>query len=119
MDMMLFAPELSLVITGLAVLHIGLFLPTDSKKILGYLASLGIVVALFFTVSSLGTQATAFNDTVSIDALSQFFKIGPPCRDPVLSRPPACSQRGKRRGCCGEKDSLQFRRHLPPEKRVG
>ncbi len=75
MDLMLFAPEISLVITGLAVLLIGLFIPTDSKKILGYLATLGIIVAMFFTVSSLGTEATAFNDTVSVDALSQFFKI--------------------------------------------
>ncbi|SFM15503.1 F(420)H(2) dehydrogenase subunit N [Methanolobus profundi] len=75
MDLMLFAPEISLVVTGLAVLLIGLFIPTDSKKILGYLAALGVLVALFFTVSSLGTEATAFNDTVSIDALSQFFKI--------------------------------------------
>jgi len=75
MDLMLFAPELSLVITGLAVLLIGLFIPTESKKILGYIATLGVIVALFFTVSSLGTQATAFYDTVSIDALSQFFKI--------------------------------------------
>ncbi|WP_407357071.1 F(420)H(2) dehydrogenase subunit N [Methanolobus sp. WCC5] len=75
MDLMLLAPELTLVLTGLAVLLIGLFLPTGSKKILGYLASLGILIALFFTVSSLGTQATIFYDTVSIDALSQFFKI--------------------------------------------
>ncbi|WP_292469207.1 F(420)H(2) dehydrogenase subunit N [Methanolobus sp.] len=75
MDMMLFAPELTLVLTGLAVILIGLFIPTDSKKILGYLASLGVIVALFLTVASLGTEATAFNDTVSIDALSQFFKI--------------------------------------------
>ena len=75
MDLMLFAPELSLVITGLAVLLIGLFIPTESKKILGYIATLGVIVALFFTVSSLGTHTTAFYDTVSIDALSQFFKI--------------------------------------------
>ncbi|WP_094227788.1 F(420)H(2) dehydrogenase subunit N [Methanolobus psychrotolerans] len=75
MDLMLLAPEITLAITGLAVLLIGLFIPTDSKKILGYLASLGVIVSLFLTVSSLGTQATVFNDTVSIDALSQFFKI--------------------------------------------
>ncbi len=75
MDLMLFAPEITLAVTGLSVLLVGLFLPTDSKKVLGYLASLGIIVALIFAISSLGTQATAFNDTVSIDALSQFFKI--------------------------------------------
>lgn len=75
MDLMLFAPEITMVVTGLAVLLIGLFLPVESKKVLGYLASLGILIALYFTVASLGTNALAFYDTVSIDALSQFFKI--------------------------------------------
>ncbi|MBN2111006.1 MAG: NADH-quinone oxidoreductase subunit N [Methanosarcinaceae archaeon] len=75
MDLMLLAPELTLAVTGLAVLLIGLFLPVGAKKMLGYLASLGILVALALTVSSLGTEATMFNDTLSIDALSQFFKI--------------------------------------------
>ncbi|WP_406656692.1 F(420)H(2) dehydrogenase subunit N [Methanolobus sp. ZRKC2] len=75
MDLMLLAPELTLAITGLAVLLIGLFLPVGAKKMLGYLASLGILIALVLTVTSLGTEATMFNDTISIDALSQFFKI--------------------------------------------
>jgi NADH-quinone oxidoreductase subunit N len=75
MDMMLLAPEITMAVTGLAVLLIGLFLPTDSKKILGYLASLGVLVALGLTVSNLGTEAILFYNTVSIDALSQFFKI--------------------------------------------
>ncbi|MDW7731917.1 MAG: F(420)H(2) dehydrogenase subunit N [Methanolobus sp.] len=75
MDLMLLAPELTLAVTGLAVLLIGLFLPVGSKKILGYIATLGILVALALTVASLGTEATMFNDTLSIDALSQFFKI--------------------------------------------
>lgn len=75
MDLMLLAPELTVAVTGLAVLLIGLFLPTGSKKVLGYLASLGVIVALALTVLSLGTEATLFYDTVSIDALSQFFKI--------------------------------------------
>ncbi|WP_406659704.1 F(420)H(2) dehydrogenase subunit N [Methanolobus sp. ZRKC3] len=74
-NLMLFAPEFALVLTGLAVLMLGLFLPTGAKKILGYLASIGIIVALLLTVSSLGTDATAFNDTLSVDALSQFFKV--------------------------------------------
>ncbi|MBP1908899.1 NADH-quinone oxidoreductase subunit N [Methanolobus bombayensis] len=75
MDLMLLAPEIVIALTGLAVLLIGLFLPTGSKKILGYLASLGVLVALGLTISSLGTEALVFYDTVSIDALSQFFKI--------------------------------------------
>jgi len=75
MDLMLLAPEIVMAVTGLAVLLIGLFLPNGSKSILGYLASLGVLVALGLTVSSLGTEALVFYDTVSIDALSQFFKI--------------------------------------------
>lgn len=75
MDIMLLAPELVIAITGLAVLMIGLFLPVGSKKILGYLASLGVLIALYLTVFSLGTEAVIFNSTLSIDALSQFFKI--------------------------------------------
>ena len=75
MDLMLFAPEITMVVTGLAVLLIGLFLPVDSKKILGYLASLGIIAAIYLTIASLGTNALAFYDTLSVDALSQFFKI--------------------------------------------
>ncbi len=75
MDLMLLAPEITIAVTGLAVLIIGLFLPTGSKKILGYLASLGVLIALALTISSLGTEALVFYDTVSIDALSQFFKI--------------------------------------------
>ncbi len=75
MDIMLFAPELTMVATGLAVLLIGLFLPVNSKKVLGYLASLGILAALYLTVTSLGTNSLAFYDTLSVDALSQFFKI--------------------------------------------
>jgi NADH-quinone oxidoreductase subunit N len=75
MDLMLFAPEMAMIATGLAVLLIGVFLPVNSKKVLGYLASLGILAALYLTVASLGTNALAFNDTLSVDALSQFFKI--------------------------------------------
>ncbi|TGC10703.1 F(420)H(2) dehydrogenase subunit N [Methanolobus halotolerans] len=75
MDLMLLAPELTLVVTGLAVLLIGLFIPVGSKKILGFLATLGILAALALTVTSLGTEATMFDETLSIDALSQFFKI--------------------------------------------
>ncbi|KXS42618.1 MAG: dehydrogenase subunit N [Methanolobus sp. T82-4] len=75
MDLMLLAPELTLAVTGLAVLLIGLFLPVGSKKILGFIASIGVLAALVLTVTSLGTEAMMFNDTLSIDALSQFFKI--------------------------------------------
>ncbi|MCG7853618.1 MAG: NADH-quinone oxidoreductase subunit N [Methanosarcinaceae archaeon] len=72
---MLLAPELTLVVTTLVVLFAGLFLSTESKKILGVIATIGVIVAMFFTISSLNANASFFNDTLTVDALSQFFKI--------------------------------------------
>jgi proton-translocating NADH-quinone oxidoreductase chain N len=72
---MLLAPELTLVFTTLVVLFAGLFLSTESKKILGVIATIGVIVAMFFTISSLNANASFFNDTLTVDALSQFFKI--------------------------------------------
>ncbi len=74
-DLTLLTPELTLVGTGLVVLLIGLFLSTNAKKILGYLASLGILASLVLVIMSLGTEGMLFNDTLSFDALSQFFKL--------------------------------------------
>lgn len=74
-NIMLFTPELLMVATAMVVLFAGLFLPTGSKKLLGYIASLGIIASLYMTIASLGTDAMAFHDTLSVDALSQFFKI--------------------------------------------
>ncbi len=74
-DMMLLAPEVTLVVTGLVVLLAGLFMSTPSKKILAYLSTLGCIIALVLTISSLGTSAVLFSGTLSIDALSQFFKL--------------------------------------------
>ena len=47
----------------------------QTKNVLGYLATLGVLAALVLTVQSFGTEATMFYGTVSIDALSQFFKL--------------------------------------------
>ena len=82
-EIMYLAPELVLVATGLVILLTGVFLSPQSKNILGYLATLGTLAAIFLTVKSFGlltmegfsVQYTIFSETLSIDALSQFFKL--------------------------------------------
>ena len=75
------APELIIVTTGLLILLIGVFLSPRAKNILGYFASLGVLAALVLTIQSIqsiqifGSTTLLFWDTVSIDPLSQFFKI--------------------------------------------
>ena len=72
---MFLAPELAVVATGLIVLLIGVFMSPQTKNMLGYLATLGVLAALALTIQSFGTEATMFFGTLSIDALSQFFKL--------------------------------------------
>jgi len=74
-NLMFLAPEISVAATGLIILFIGIFLSPRTKNVLGYLATLGVLAALVLTVRSFGTEATIFSGTVSIDALSQFFKL--------------------------------------------
>ncbi len=74
-DLMLLAPEITLLVTGLLVLILGLFMPASSKKVLGYIATLGCIVALMLTINSFGTSAVMLFGSLSIDALSQFFKL--------------------------------------------
>lgn len=82
-ELMYLAPEIILVATGLVVLLTGVFLSPKSKNVLGYLATLGILAALVLTVKSFGLLTmggfqigySIFSDTLSIDALSQFFKL--------------------------------------------
>lgn len=72
---MFLAPEITVAATGLIILLIGVFMSPRTKNVLGYLATLGVLAALSLTVQSFGTEATMFSSTVSIDALSQFFKL--------------------------------------------
>lgn len=72
---MLLAPELILVLVGLAILLSGLFLGPNNKNILGYVAGVGLFAALCLTVGGLAVNETLFYGTITIDALSQFFKI--------------------------------------------
>jgi proton-translocating NADH-quinone oxidoreductase chain N len=74
-NLMFLAPEIAVAATGLIILLIGVFMSPRTKNVLGYLATLGVLAALVLTVRSFGTEATMFSGTVSIDALSQFFKL--------------------------------------------
>ncbi|MDR7666549.1 F(420)H(2) dehydrogenase subunit N [Methanosarcina sp. Z-7115] len=74
-NLMSLAPEIAVVATGLIILLIGVFMSPRTKNVLGYLATLGILAALALTIESFGTEATMFSGTLSIDALSQFFKL--------------------------------------------
>lgn len=74
-NLMFLAPEIAVAVTGLIILLIGVFMSPRTKNVLGYLATLGVLAALGLTVQSFGTEATMFSGTVSIDALSQFFKL--------------------------------------------
>lgn len=72
---MLLAPEIILALVGLAILLTGLFIGTNNKNILGYIASAGLIAALYLTISNISVNETMFYGTITIDALSQFFKI--------------------------------------------
>ncbi|WP_440956239.1 F(420)H(2) dehydrogenase subunit N [Methanosarcina sp. Mfa9] len=74
-NLMLLAPEIAIAVTGLFVLVTGIFMSPQAKNMLGYLATFGVLAALGLTVASFGTEAVMFSGTVSIDALSQFFKL--------------------------------------------
>ncbi len=82
-EIMYLAPEIVLVATGLVVLLAGVFLSPQSKNVLGYLATLGILASGILTVNSfelltMGSFQVGyaiFSETLSIDALSQFFKL--------------------------------------------
>ncbi len=72
---MLLAPEIILALVGLTILLAGLLIGTNNKNILGYIASAGLIAALCLTISNLAVNETMFYGTITIDALSQFFKI--------------------------------------------
>lgn len=74
-DLMLLAPEIAIALTGLFVLVTGIFMSPQAKNMLGYIATFGVLAALGLTIASFGTEAAMFSGTVSIDALSQFFKL--------------------------------------------
>ncbi|MCL7411242.1 MAG: F(420)H(2) dehydrogenase subunit N [Methanosarcinaceae archaeon] len=72
---MLLAPELVLTLVALAIMLAGLFFGPNNKNILGYVAGVGLFAALCLTIGGLTVNETLFYGTMTIDALSQFFKI--------------------------------------------
>ena len=83
-ELMYLAPEIVVLATGLVILLAGVFLSPRTKNALGYLATLGILAALVLTVQSFGLLTiqggfqvaySIFSATMSVDALSQFFKL--------------------------------------------
>ena len=72
---MLLAPEIILALVGLTILLAGLLIGTNNKNILGYIASAGLIAALCLTIRNISVNETMFYGTITIDALSQFFKI--------------------------------------------
>jgi NADH-quinone oxidoreductase subunit N len=83
-ELMYLAPEIVLVATGLVILLAGVFLSPRTKNALGYLATMGILASLVLTLQSFrlltlegGFQVaySLFSNTMSVDALSQFFKL--------------------------------------------
>lgn len=74
-DLMLLAPEIIVALTGLIVLTIGIFMGSSSKNILGYIATAGCLAALAMVIGNFNASALMFSDTLSVDPLSQFFKL--------------------------------------------
>jgi NADH-quinone oxidoreductase subunit N len=70
-------PELILTLTGVLLMLIEPVMPAGmNRKLMGYLALLGVVAALIASVWQLGLPAgTAYFDTVQTDAFSVFFHV--------------------------------------------
>jgi NADH-quinone oxidoreductase subunit N len=73
-------PEMIVTLVGLYVVFSGLFLPTGSKRGLGYVSALALLLAIGGILKSgvlLSTErvATYFYEAYTIDPLSQFFKL--------------------------------------------
>ncbi|MGR3310469.1 MAG: NADH-quinone oxidoreductase subunit N [Candidatus Brocadiales bacterium] len=74
MSYYLLLPEIILTIIALCILTIGTLLPEDRQTALGYLALVGLIIALLSTLVLSGVNQTAFSDMVIIDPFSLFFK---------------------------------------------
>lgn len=74
MNTSLISLELAVAFSGLALLLIDLWTPTERKRQLGYAAALalGVILALSFTVDA--TTQYAFGESYVRDALAMFFK---------------------------------------------
>ncbi len=76
-NILLFSPEIILAVTAIVVLFTGLFLKTEHKSVLGYIAVAGVIISMALTLSIMLSMTTAsmFYGTMVIDSLSQLFKL--------------------------------------------
>ena len=72
MNIALLAPEILLTLLGLLVVLLGLV--SNNKNFLGYISAAGLFAALLLLLGIKG-QGTFFYDALSVDPLSQIFKI--------------------------------------------
>ena len=73
MDLSLLAPEIAVVVLALVVLGLDLFI--RSKRVLGYLTLVGLVVPVALAASQIGLQASSFSGALIVDNFAVFFKL--------------------------------------------
>jgi len=74
-DLKAIGPELVLTVFALAILLMSVFFRGTQKKIIGYTALMGVIVAFFFLFPGLSKAKSAFYDMVAIDPFTFFFKV--------------------------------------------
>ncbi|HET7143368.1 MAG TPA: NADH-quinone oxidoreductase subunit N [Anaerolineales bacterium] len=68
-------PLIILVTWACVLLLVDLFIPKDRKGITGFLAAMGLALALGFTISQIGLESTGFNNMVVLDGFSTFVNV--------------------------------------------
>lgn len=75
MGYQLLAPEVLTAALGMLVLMLGLLLPTQSKKLVGYIAVAGIAAVLTVVILGFNQEAVFFQGVYQIDRYGSFFRI--------------------------------------------
>ena len=75
MSAILLAPEIMLIAAALLIIVLGLFLGPKAKGTLGVISLIALFAALLATILFFNKSGTLLYDTLTIDPLSQFFKI--------------------------------------------
>ncbi len=75
MGYQLLAPEVLTAALGMLVLILGLLLPTQSKKLVGYIAVAGIGTVLTVVILGFNQEAVFFQGIYQIDRYGSFFRI--------------------------------------------
>ncbi|GAB6180624.1 NADH-quinone oxidoreductase subunit N [Desulfotomaculum defluvii] len=71
----LITPELALFILGLLAFTLGLLVPNHSRRGLGSIALLGLIIVLGVTVANWSNQGVMLNGMYIVDRYAMFFKI--------------------------------------------